>query len=756
METFELSRLTDFDFETVCKDIFEEEFGVRLEVFASGADAGVDLRHTYKDGTSLVVQCKHWHRTTRAKLIEHVTNVEAPKVARLEPTRYVLATSLTLTKAAKDKLFGALQPYVSSPSDIYGKDEIDALLRKHDHVVRRHLRLWLTSASVLGSLLAKNIVTRSHALASEVDQTLRTYAENPSFSKALGILEANRVCVIAGIPGVGKTTLAHILCAHYLSDGYELVEISEDAEEANTLWDDEIKQVFFYDDFLGQTTLDEKLGKNEDGRLLSLMKRVGRDPRKRLILTTREYILAQAKQRYEKLDRHSFDVQTFVLDLADYAFQCRAAILYNHVSASLLTASVKASFASPSAYRPILDHRNFNPRIVAATLAEAELLSGRADLLPRDILANLEDPHRLWDHIVRHQLSDTDVKLLKVIFSFLFPLPLKDLQRLWTMHGESVRDLRKTLGVLDGTMLKTSEQDGDIYVGFHNPSVRDYFVNMICSDMTELISLIGLVRHYEQFETLWMQFPVPGKGPMLPAFITCRTELEEAAATAFRAEPFGSQSRRSEPVIDFARRAWVYLEMGRDIGSPAIRAMGLEAVAENKRELNARNGVADFNALLQILAKDETPEGRQAFADVVTSAIEWALGDVSDWNLISEAEHVLRNVQHYADGVEVSEALDELAKVRYDYAKDAIDDWSQSFEEPRHSAEETKEIIDHYNASEERVFFAGFEAAEERIYEIDWDHLTAFSRRRTEPVDKPSWVAAREVQDMMQTLRMSE
>lgn len=389
METFELSRLTDFDFEAVCKDVFEEEFGARLEIFATGADAGVDLRHIYSDGSSLIIQCKHWHRSTRAKLIEHVRKVEAPKVALLNPARYVLATSLTLTKDAKDKLFVALQPHVKSPDDIYGKDEIDALLRNHESVVRRHLRLWLTSASVLNALLVKNIVTRSQALACELEQTLLTYAENPSYDRAMELLETKRVAVIAGIPGIGKTTLAHTLCAHYLSEGYELVEISEDAEEANHIWDDDRKQIYYYDDFLGQTTLDEKLGKNEDGRLLSLMKRVARDPGKRFILTTHEYILEQAKQRYERLDRYAFDAQTCVVDLADYTFQCRASILYNHVYSSPLSASVKMLFASPNVYRPIIEHRNFNPRIVAATLAEAELLSDAPECVSTDILANL-------------------------------------------------------------------------------------------------------------------------------------------------------------------------------------------------------------------------------------------------------------------------------------------------------------------------------------------------------------------------------
>ncbi|MGY3202750.1 nSTAND3 domain-containing NTPase [Streptomyces sp. TE5632] len=753
METFELSRLTDFDFEAVCKDVFQEEFGVRLEIFASGADGGVDLRHIYPDGSSLIIQCKHWHRSTRAKLVEHVTKVEAAKVARLNPARYILATSLTLTRGAKDKLFTALQPYVKSPDDIYGKDEIDALLRKHELVVRRHLRLWLTSASVLNSLLVKNIVTRSQALVGELEQTLLTYADNPSYSRALEILEEKRVCVIAGIPGIGKTTLAHILCAQYLSDGYELVEISEDVEEANKIWDDEVRQVYYYDDFLGQTTLDEKLGKNEDSRLLSFMKRVARDPRKRFILTTREYILAQAKQRYERLDRHSFDAQMCVLDLVDYTFQCRASILYNHVYNSPLPASVKASFASPAVYRPIIEHRNFNPRIVAATLAEAELLSDEPDHAPSDILANLEDPQRLWDHIVTHQLSDTDVKLLKVVFSFLSNVRFKDLQGLWGEYGESQRDLKKTLSILDGTMLKTLELDWEIYVGFHNPSVRDYFVNLIQSDVTELVSLMGLVRYFEQFETLWLQFPARGGGSMLTTFKECRRELEDAATIAFRAIPFGPHSRRGGPVIDFARRAWFYLEAGRDVGSAVIRGMGLEAVAEDKESMNAMNGIVDYNALLQILAEDETPEGRKAFADAVTTAIKWALADVSSWYLINDAERVLDIAREYAPGAEVEDALESLASVRYEYAKSAISDWSQTFEEPTLPADEMKEIIDYYSAIEDAPHFDGFETAEERVNGIDWDHLSVFRGSRSEQAHRQTSVAVREVEHMMQTLR---
>ena len=751
METFELSRLTDFDFEAVCKDIFEEEFGVRLEIFATGADAGVDLRHFQANESALIVQCKHWSRSTRAKLIEHVEKSEAPKVARLKPQRYVLATSLTLTKSAKDKLFAILQPYVLSANDIYGKDELDALLRKHEHIVRRHLRLWLTSASVLNSLLAKKIVTRSQGLVREIERTLVTYAANPSLGKALEILEAGHVCVIAGVPGVGKTTLGNVLCAHFLSAGYELIEISEDVDEANQLWDDEVKQVYYYDDFLGQTTLAEKLGKNEDGRLLSLMKRVSCSPDKRFILTTREYILEQAKQRYERLDRHSFDVQTCVIDLTEYTFRAKASILYNHIYSSTLSREIKASFADPEVYLPIVEHRNFNPRIVAASLSEAELLSDRPEDLPVEIIRNFNNPHRLWEHIVENQLGEIERKLLMVILSFLSELQVGELEKMWAGYGESLRELKKALRVLDGTMLKSSELKRKAYVGFHNPSVRDYLAYRVRLDVSELRSLISLAQTFEQIETLWFLFPVRGGGKMLPTYRDCKRELEEAAARAFRSEPVDLQGH-STSWINFARRAWVFLEMGKYLQSPVIRDMGLKALAHEKSECSAEDK-SDFSALFQVLSGDDTAEGRQALSDVVASAIEWAMGDLSDWSLIREAEELMETVRHYAPMSEVEEAFYKLAEVRDEYADDRFEDWSQRFREPRSSASEMKDIIEYYSSMEDAPYFAGFEAAEEKIADFDFDHLSAFSRSTgRESKRHAGWSEKLHIASMMRTL----
>ena len=146
MDAFDLGRLTDVDFEAVCKDLFEELLQLRLELFAPGADEGIDLRHLRADGGTIVIQCKHWWRSGRARLIRHLAETEAPKVLRLEPARYMLATSVDLTPQAKASIVKALAPHPILPGDIYGVREIESELRNRSHIVRRHLRLWLSGS----------------------------------------------------------------------------------------------------------------------------------------------------------------------------------------------------------------------------------------------------------------------------------------------------------------------------------------------------------------------------------------------------------------------------------------------------------------------------------------------------------------------------------------------------------------------------------------------------------------------------------
>ena len=68
---------------------------------------------------------------------------------RPPPASYRFITSRRLTAANKRSLKGDLAPFIEREDDIYGADDLELLLGRHDEVVRRHIKLWLPSSAQL-------------------------------------------------------------------------------------------------------------------------------------------------------------------------------------------------------------------------------------------------------------------------------------------------------------------------------------------------------------------------------------------------------------------------------------------------------------------------------------------------------------------------------------------------------------------------------------------------------------------------------
>ena len=161
----------------------------------------------------------------------------------------------------------------------------------------------------------------------EITEKIKRFVPNPSLDKAHKILEKENCVVISGAPGVGKTTLAEMLIWEFVIKGYEFVNISENIREAFSLYslDPNRKQIFYYDDFLGTTNLT----KNEDSSLILFISKINKSQNKKMILTTREYILQQKRILYEKIN--NFDFKKCIIDLKNYTKRIKAEILYSHL-----------------------------------------------------------------------------------------------------------------------------------------------------------------------------------------------------------------------------------------------------------------------------------------------------------------------------------------------------------------------------------------------------------------------------------------
>ncbi|MEP7013442.1 MAG: hypothetical protein ABJC13_24230, partial [Acidobacteriota bacterium] len=237
---------------------------------------------------------------------------------------------MSLTPGNKDEIVKLFHPFIASSSDVFGADDMRNLLGRFPKVEQNHFKLWLTSSAILGRILNAATFVRTDALRAEIERQVRLYVQNPSFGRALDILKSRHVCIISGVPGIGKTFLARMLMLHHLQQSYEAYVLSADIDEANQLYDPLRHQFFYYDDFLG-TAFDDALTKNEDARLSEFLQRVSHAPNKRIVLTTREYILKRAESRYERLNRAIADSLKCIVHLEDYTGLVKGRVLYNHL-----------------------------------------------------------------------------------------------------------------------------------------------------------------------------------------------------------------------------------------------------------------------------------------------------------------------------------------------------------------------------------------------------------------------------------------
>lgn len=510
MADYTFETLSSVDFERLVRDLLQEEWRVTLESFATGRDEGIDLRYSRLDTGDTIVQCKHYVRSGFSALLGNLRK-ETKKVAALDPGRYVIATSVRLTPLRKRRIRKLFPKDVLLPADILGRDDLNNLLGKYPSIEKNHPKLWLASTPILERILHADVFTRSKIA---TDRIPDLHVPNASLDEAKQILSDLHYCVIAGVPGIGKTMLAEFLAAEYIGAGYRFTRITGNISEALRSFNPYDKQIFHYDDFLGQTTLQSKLGKNEDADLLAFLAAIKKASNSRFLLTTREYILNQAKEVYEQLHTSRFDWKRCTIDLESYTRMNRAEILFNHIYFSDLPESHRMAFLESEVYLKIVDHKNYSPRIVSWMTVHLDSQEVAPDDYVDQFLLNLDNPKRLWEHAFEKQLSTAAQHLLLVLMTMPPSVSGNALEAafrsFFTLRAKKygwrrgTNDFRTALRELDENFIATYPTDGndDFAVQFHNPSIRDYLEARLRDEREDVSDLLNTATSFEQVYSL--------------------------------------------------------------------------------------------------------------------------------------------------------------------------------------------------------------------------------------------------------------
>ncbi|MGI5252763.1 restriction endonuclease [Actinacidiphila glaucinigra] len=511
--------LSPHDFEILIRDLLQAEFGVRMETFPQGRDGGVDIRLHHNGVESIVIQCKHSPGRTFAQIKSQLES-EAKKIGSRFTARYMLATSASLTRANKSEIAAMFSGVRLREGDILGVGDIDNLLRRHPSVETRNFKLWITSSAVLERLLNSELYQRSAGLVERIAKRRKMFVHSEAFPRALEKLNDHHVCIISGEPGIGKTTLAETLLVKLMSDGWAVSVASEDIAEVERAWNPQERQVFLYDDFLGQNSL---LNKNEDGRLAQVVERIREAENKLLIMTTREYILQQAELAYERLQRvHEMESGKILLDLAHYTREQRAHIFYNHIHFSGLDKGAHQSILREKRYRNIVSHSNFNPRIIELVTSNFANSGVEAESFYEYAIGALNNPSDLWEKIFQSQLTAIERHVLIVLATVREAIELGDLLRALTAYEDSLqtsrtdrRELNLALKKLQGTFIHINSgmrlddpangvhpENYSTMVELANPSFIDYVSTYLASHPEEVSQVARGCAFFEQVETL--------------------------------------------------------------------------------------------------------------------------------------------------------------------------------------------------------------------------------------------------------------
>lgn len=494
MSDYDFKPLNDKEFEILCADLLGEVEGRRFERFKAGKDAGVDGRYFTDQGKEVVLQCKHWSNTPLAHLIRELSNTEKPKLDKLKPHRYLLAVSNPLSRTDKKAIHRALAPYVISESDIYGKEDLNDLLKDKAHIEQRHYKLWLHSSSVLGHILNNAILGRSAFSLEEIIRSSARYVVTANHDAALKIIERLGVVIITGEPGVGKTTLADHLCLHYVAQGFAYLKIADDIREAESAFDPESRQVIYFDDFLGRNYL-EALNGHEGNHITQFIRRIATNKNKRFVLTSRSTILNQGKFLIDNFEHGNVQKNEYELRIQSLTDLDKAQILYNHIWHSGLENEYIEQLYLNRRYRAIITHKNFNPRLISYITDATRLETCLPDNYWNYIVRSLTNPSQVWENPFNAQQDDFGRAIILLVVlngnalgenvlaeAYHRFLALPENQNL---HGR--REFQSNIRLLTGSFLnRTVASQGPSMIDLFNPSIGDYVLERYAGDVVAL------------------------------------------------------------------------------------------------------------------------------------------------------------------------------------------------------------------------------------------------------------------------------
>ncbi|MDT3402268.1 nSTAND3 domain-containing NTPase [Mucilaginibacter terrae] len=297
-------------------------------------------------------------------------------------------------------------------------------------------------------------------------------------------------------------------------NGYQIYKVASIREAEDVIaTDNDVKQLFYFDDFLGETYYEILTASQTESQITQFVDRIKNTPNKYLMLTTRTVILNQADDKSEKINRSQLLNQQYEIQLSDYSKFEKAEILYNHLYFYRIKENLFNCILQNKFYNTIINHKNYTPRTIESLTDPTKI----ENLTPAEyhefITLSLTNPEGIWSRSFHNQINYFDQLFLITLFTFRGKVNEKALIKAYdarlqyekVSHNQIIkanqfRDSAKIL--LNGFVISTliDGENPEREYSFINPSLADFFKGFIKDSFHQKKAIISSIIYIEQLQ----------------------------------------------------------------------------------------------------------------------------------------------------------------------------------------------------------------------------------------------------------------
>ncbi len=508
---YNFRNLSDVEFEILCKDIMQKRLGTELYTFSKGRDGGIDIVDN-PCTKRIVIQVKHYIKSTYASLRTSLQK-EVAHVKEIKPDKYYVCCAQELTAGNKSEIYGLFSDYMESANDVIALQDINDFLEKSDNmdIVRKHYKLWLESTNVLCEVFNQSIFVDCESLLYNIENNSREFVATNCYWECLEVLERERMLLLLGMPGTGKTVTTKMLALYYAANGYRIRyttngDIKDIKNSLST--DKDLPEIVLLDDCFGQHYF--RMKESQGNELLALVKYISLNKNKKLIMNSRVTIFQQAKKQSIEFRQFAEDKQfkIKVLDMGRVSIEDKGKIFYNHIFFKELPHEYYQDILKNQHYKKIVKHENYTPRIMEFVTRVVNYGKVAGEHYADYVISCLDNPTEIWQDEFFNRLQQEDRILMTTLYSLTdTSIDVARLMRAYNYRLKNTMTIDTTRNVwedvlkrLEGAMIVVVEKNSKQEIGVINPSVNDFLQKFLEQNEIEREDVKKYATEYEQIK----------------------------------------------------------------------------------------------------------------------------------------------------------------------------------------------------------------------------------------------------------------